>query len=285
MIGLNKSVKLDEFDGTLTKTRKDPSAVVSESITFVIACYNDSNVIEKTINSISVNLRKDDRILVIDGASQDDTLAVLQRIKEVITKLEYISEKDSGIYEAWNKALKDISSCWVCFLGCGDLLRSDFRENVSVAINQNPKSNFIHCVAQMYLWDSNTESNIELRRFGKKFDLHDFKRQMRICHVGALHHYSLFSEFLFSTRYKCVSDYHFMLRKLPDIRPTFINRVLVDVEASGISTNSLFPIKEELIMKKNLGGYSIIHLYSRAVWMSLKYYLFKVYNYRYRFRL
>jgi len=264
---------------------KDLSVAIIDSITFVIASYNDATVIEKTISSISGNLRKEDRIVVIDGASQDGTLIVLQRINKVISNFEYVSEKDSGIYAAWNKALEDITSSWICFIGCGDLLRPDYRELVSIAISENPQSNFIHGVAQMYLWDSDNESKIELRRFGRKIQTDEFRRQMRVCHAGALHHYSLFDDFVFSTDYKCVSDYHFMLRKLSILKPTFIDKVLVDMEASGISTNSLFPIKEEFLMKKDLGGYSVIYLYLRVVWSSAKYYLFKVYNYRYRLRL
>ena len=62
--------------------------------------------------------------VLIDGASTDGTLEYLQQ-DEIVDRL--ISEKDSGIYDAWNKACKFITGEWILFLGAGDaILEDDF---------------------------------------------------------------------------------------------------------------------------------------------------------------
>ena len=248
------------------------------SISFIVASYNDAAKIECTIQSILDIADPLDHILIVDGASSDATVDFARAKLQGHENVLIVSEPDTGIYDAWNKVLGKIKTDWVCFLGCGDILRSDYRAAMMAALAKNPATNFIHTTAQFYLNDAKSGKTVKLRKFGRALDKSEFKKRMRICHVAALHHKSLFEKHLFSTDYKCVSDYYFLLIELERLKPCFVEKVLVEMEASGVSMNSLYPIKEEMLMKLKLGQYSYLTLLGRRIWTSIKYVLFKLYN-------
>jgi glycosyltransferase involved in cell wall biosynthesis len=60
----------------------------------------------------------------MDGASTDDTLTILQQ--NAARLAFWKSEKDSGIYDAMNKALDHVRGEWVYFIGADDILTPAF---------------------------------------------------------------------------------------------------------------------------------------------------------------
>ena len=69
-----------------------------------------------------VQKTNDVEILIVDGGSTDSTMEI---VKSYGVSIDYsISEKDQGIYDAWNKALKVAQGEWVMFLGADDYILS-----------------------------------------------------------------------------------------------------------------------------------------------------------------
>lgn len=88
------------------------------SIGIVTVNYNDRAGLIRTQTSIRSQYQRPAQWLIIDGASTDDSLKVLDGEQEVI------SEPDSGIYSAMNKGLGLIDTEFVWFLNSGDELAS-----------------------------------------------------------------------------------------------------------------------------------------------------------------
>lgn len=245
-----------------------------ENITFIIASYNDPSI-RSTLDSILACAIKGDQILVIDGKSNDRTVEVANdTLNESQVNHTIISEPDDGIYDAWNKGVRLADNTWIAFLGCGDQLLSAYRTEVSAVLKSNKECNFVHHKTQFY-----KESGGKLkfgRVFGDRLNPSKFRQKMRVCHAGALHHRSLFKDELFSTRYRCVSDYRFLLRALPRLNPCYIDRVLINMDANGISSKLITPYQEELQMKAELGGYSYpmlclnfaVSVFNAALWKA-----------------
>lgn len=82
-------------------------------ISIVTVVYNAANDLEVTINSVLKQTYKEIEYIVIDGASTDGTLDVLEKFKDKITTV--VSEKDNGIYDAMNKSLQYVTGDWVIF--------------------------------------------------------------------------------------------------------------------------------------------------------------------------
>jgi glycosyltransferase involved in cell wall biosynthesis len=91
-------------------------------ISIITVVFNGELLIERTIKSVLSQTYSNIEYIVIDGASADETLAIVDSYKSKITTL--ISEKDRGIYDAMNKGLDLATGDYVLFLNAGDELYS-----------------------------------------------------------------------------------------------------------------------------------------------------------------
>jgi glycosyltransferase involved in cell wall biosynthesis len=99
-------------------------------ISVIVAVYNGAKTIQRCIDSVSDQIYPNKELIIIDGGSQDGTVDILRVNNDKISY--WISEPDSGIYQAWNKALDHVKGDWVYFLGADDYLwKSDVFEQIS----------------------------------------------------------------------------------------------------------------------------------------------------------
>lgn len=88
-------------------------------ISVITVCYNVFDSIEETILSVIKQSYKDVEYIIIDGGSTDGTLDV---VKKYASQISYwISEPDSGIYDAMNKGIKIATGEWIGFMNSGDI--------------------------------------------------------------------------------------------------------------------------------------------------------------------
>ena len=101
---------------------------MSIRITYVTITYNAASVLQRTLDSVLRQDYPDIVHLIIDGASTDDTLAMVNDyIKRSNAaqnghRIHVTSEPDEGIYDAMNKGLRSLDGDYVCFLNAGDFL-------------------------------------------------------------------------------------------------------------------------------------------------------------------
>lgn len=88
--------------------------------TIITSTLNAMETIERCIRSVAAQSFRSYEHIVVDGASSDGTAAFLRSQKELFAVL--ISEPDTGIYNAWNKALQHARGEWILFLGADDIL-------------------------------------------------------------------------------------------------------------------------------------------------------------------
>jgi glycosyltransferase involved in cell wall biosynthesis len=72
-------------------------------ISLITVCYNSALTILKTIDSVKNQSYKNVEYIVVDGNSSDGTLEIIKKNKDVIKY--YVSEQDSGLYDAMNKGI------------------------------------------------------------------------------------------------------------------------------------------------------------------------------------
>ena len=98
------------------------------TITYVTITYNASAELQRTLDSVLAQDYPDIVHLIIDGASTDDTLDLVNSYIERSNasdcghRVQVISEPDKGIYDAMNKGLRSVCGDYVCFLNAGDFL-------------------------------------------------------------------------------------------------------------------------------------------------------------------
>ena len=89
----------------------------------ITVTYNAGAVLEDTIQSIITQTYKNVEYILIDGASTDNTMRIIERYRDHIHTV--VSEPDQGLYDAMNKGLSLATGDYVCFLNAGDCLHED----------------------------------------------------------------------------------------------------------------------------------------------------------------
>ena len=147
------------------------------TLSIVTIVYNNVRDIERTMLSVLNQSYAHIEYIVIDGASNDGTLEIIQRYQDRLSKV--ISEKDAGIYDAMNKGLALASGDYVLFMNSGDeLFASDTVEKVFATA---PNADIYYGETEMFneAWQS-----IGKRRHSvpEKFTWQSFRFGMTISH-------------------------------------------------------------------------------------------------------
>ena len=100
-------------------SKGESAAVAGPKVSIITVCRNEK-LIEETCRSVAAQVFDDFEWLVIDGASTDGTLEVLNRYRGYMSF--FISEPDGGIYEAMNKGIREARGEYLLFLNGGDTL-------------------------------------------------------------------------------------------------------------------------------------------------------------------
>ena len=207
-------------------------------VTIITVAYNSERTIADTLQSVASQTHADIEHLVIDGASRDATLQVVEQHRGRVTKV--VSEPDRGIYDAMNKGVRLASGDLIGFLNADDVFADADCIASIVAEAQRSESDAIYgdlvyvreddLTAVVRLWQSGG-----FRRDRLKFGwmpphptLYVRRDAMRA--LGG-----------FNDSYRIAADYDFILRCLgrDGCKASYVPRVLVRMRTGGASNRSL----------------------------------------------
>jgi glycosyltransferase involved in cell wall biosynthesis len=218
-------------------------------ISVITATYNAELLLEKTIKSIVNQQYGFVEYIIIDAASTDGTLEIIEKYKNNIQYFK--SEPDDGIYDAWNKGIKIANGEWIAFLGAGDEYLPDALQNYVIGINRanDDSLEFISSMVEIV----NNQGN-KLYHIGTKWEWPKYLDYMNAAHVGSLHSKKLFNKYgEFNTSYKISGDYELLLRPGPDLKAGFIPVVTAKMLFGGMSAS--YKSLEEVFRIKLTSGY------------------------------
>ena len=213
--------------------------------TVVVATFNSEKTLGATLDSLLFQTYKNFEIIIIDGLSKDATINIIKFYEHKFLKADisytWFSEQDSGIYDAWNKALKKANSPWIAFLGSDDTYYPFAIETYANKIAENHNINYISSKVEV-----TNAKNMVLKIIGQPFNYNQMSRYMNIGHVGSFHHIDLFNKFgNFDTAYKIAGDYEFFLRCGHYINAIFVNKITVSMLNIGVSNKYIGKVFKE----------------------------------------
>lgn len=233
-------------------------------VSIIISTLNSEEHLEKSLISSINQTYLNKEIILIDCLSKDNTHKIIQKYSK---EIKYsISEKDTGIYNAWNKGLKKSSGDWICFIGSDDEWYSN--KSLELLVKSSSFDNDINFISGIIYIIDNKDNFIS--EMGKKWNVKNIKNNITIGHPGSLHNKSLFEKHgVFDESYKICGDYEFLIRNRKYIKANFVNNYIVRMRNSGVSNNKPFKAFKEsaraLFQNLNFGLYFAIKFYLLSV--------------------
>lgn len=176
-------------------------------VSIVTINWNNKVGLEKTINSVLSQTFTDYEFIVIDGASTDGSDDVIEANKD---RIDYwVTESDSGIYNAMNKGIYAAHGEYCYFLNSGDVFASN--DVLSDIFKNDVKENF---VCGNIIWDEKGKlrKDDSYRNRDWLFSLYDIYSGF-LCHQAFLVKREMFDEYgYYDETLRIMSDWkHFMI--------------------------------------------------------------------------
>lgn len=210
-------------------------------VSIITVCKNAQDTIERTIKSVISQDFKDIEYLIIDGASTDKTLDIINNYQEKIDTI--ISEPDKGLYYAMNKGIERSKGEVIYFLNSGDMLfKTNTISNVIKAFGEN---NVDIIYGDIALYNPDQPQKLIIR---SQKDINNFF----LCH-DTIYHQSIFAKkniFVkygeFNTLYKLSADYEWILRLFIKYKVSnfYLDQTVAKFLRGGLSFNEIESFKE-----------------------------------------
>ncbi|MBO4903730.1 MAG: glycosyltransferase [Lachnospiraceae bacterium] len=233
-------------------------------ISIVTVTYNSAATIATAVRSVLDQTYPAYEYIVIDGASTDDTVAVIEGFADRFAKkgirLDVISEPDNGIYDAMNKGVARASGDIVGIINSDDRYEPCALEVVASAYSEEPFDLF-YADLKMLLPD------------GRSFVKHS--RNRKYATSRDWNHPTTFITKKIYERYKYRTDtihddYDLILRlKRDNAKIRVVNTVIADFSMNGVShKRSLSAALSSIRIKYRIyrrNGYSRLYLFECVI--------------------
>lgn len=213
--------------------------------TIITVCYNVENEIEKTICSVLNQTYMNYEYIIQDGESKDHSIEILNQMITNNPKVYLKSQKDSGIYDAMNRALDCAKGDYVFFLNAGDCF---FDSQTLCEINSFLKMKPVVDVLYGNVIYKDSQKRY-IRSYGnmarKKFS---FLMGDCICHQAMFAKRSMFLEKKFDLKYHVCADREWQLYFLTN-KYCFIpmNLIIATVLIDGFSKEHVDEFEQETL--------------------------------------
>ena len=230
-------------------------------VTVITVCFNSAASIADTLDSVAAQTHPAIEHIVIDGASTDDTVAIVRDRGKHVARV--ISEPDRGIYNAMNKGLGLATGDLVGFLNADDMFaHRDVVASIAAAAEHDPTADAVygdivyvradHPDQVLRYWRSGEFTRSKLRFGWMPPHPTFYVRATKLAEIGQ-----------FNDQLRIAADYDFVLRSLAgaNARAAYVRDVLVRMRAGGASNRSVKAMlrksREDLwALKRNgIGGW------------------------------
>ena len=198
----------------------------SPLVTVVTPTYNAAATIAECCESVAEQTYSPIEHIVIDAASTDGTIGVLES-----RGVRYESAADAGIFDGMSKGVRMASGEFVHILNADDHYAHPSVLSKVVSAMSEHRWDLCHArAAQM------TASGRLVRVVGRHLDKRRLLKKMRVAHPTVVLRRSVYQRYgTFSVGFRVAADYEFLLRVWDRVRVGFIDEVLVHMRVGGNS--------------------------------------------------
>lgn len=219
----------------------------STLVSIITVCLNSEKYIEQTIRTVLEQTYKRVEYIIIDGGSKDRTIDIVKKYESGISF--WISERDSGIYDAMNKGIKLSKGEVIGVINSNDWYEKHAIEDVMRFFERDVEISIVH--GNRMLWDQEGKKLKGLILPSKDYGRLIY-HTLPVSHATCFVRRSIYSNYgLFDTRYRISADHEFFLRLYKqNVLPHYLNKTIANTRAGGESY-SLDAIMESWQISKN----------------------------------
>lgn len=198
-------------------------------VSIITVCFNSEKTIEQTIRSVLEQTYPWIEYIVVDGKSDDTTLEIVKRYEERFQgRMRWISEKDSGIYEAMNKGIRLAKGEVIGMINSDDYYEKDAVEKIVTHMSEEPYQ-------ILYGFTRTLRNEIMDNIY---ISSPDFLRMRPMSHPACFVTKDVYAKYgMYDEQYKFVADYDFLLR-MKDYGISFVPvyAIIANFRIGGAST-------------------------------------------------
>ena len=246
----------------------------SPVFSIITVTFNAVKVLEKTILSVVNQTYSDIEYILIDGGSNDGTLAIIKQYESAFGY--WVSKPDNGLYDAMNKGLKAATGDYVCFLNAGDVLKNEHivSELADIAVINN-LPDILYGETDLV----NPEGMVFAERRLKapqKLTWKSFRMGMLVCHQAFIVKREIAP--LYDLQFRFSADFDWCIRCMKQT-DTIVNSGmrLINYQYEGTTTtHRKASLKERYeIMCKY---YGVLPTQIRHLWFAIRFYWAKIFR-------
>jgi glycosyltransferase involved in cell wall biosynthesis len=216
-------------------------------VTIVVPTYKAISLlprcIETIIDATGDMLGRSILVRIQDGLSEDGVVRYINTL--ACDGVSIVSEQDSGIYDAMNKAVAGVTTPWVYFLGADDQLLPDFVEALSQLIDQK------------VVYYGNVLYSSDLKKYDGRFS--PLKLVYRnICHQAIFFPSKILRENLYVEKYSIKADWASNIVLMSKYHFCYFNlNIAIFNNKDGISANEVdmvFDAEKSSIFRSAFGN-------------------------------
>jgi glycosyltransferase involved in cell wall biosynthesis len=189
------------------------------------------------LKSLAQQSWNDWELLILDNASTDGTHGLVLDFGKQLSegqRIHWDSQRDTGIYDAWNRGLKHATGEYLCFIGADDtFVDANSLWQIAALTATQP-----HLITGRNAYFS--KDGLFLRYWGSTWQWKRMRQSMNIAHPGMLIRRSLIQDIgLFDTSFRICGDYEWLLRLPSNISTIHTSKPILNIIQGGISHTAI----------------------------------------------
>lgn len=204
-------------------------------ISVITVCFNSAQTIESTLCSVATQANAEVEHIVVDGASTDKTVTILQSYLDQLARV--ISEPDRGIYDAMNKGVRVATGDVIGFLNADDVYA---HQNVLATVAEVMTREHLDAMfGDVEFFRPGSPIRTFRRYSSARFRPDRIAWGWMPAHPALFVRREVFQQVgLFRTDYRIAGDFEFVARAFSKnrLRYRHLPQVLVRMRTGGIST-------------------------------------------------
>lgn len=226
-------------------------------VSIITINYNNAVGLEKTLSSVTDQNFSDFEYIVIDGGSIDSSVDIINKYSE---KIDYwISEPDTGVYNAMNKGIRQAKGEYLLFINSGDTLYKN--DVLSKVFEYKPQHDLVYGDLHRTFPNGDTDIVIMPEYVGINQMM-----QATLTHPTTFIKRELFDKYgLYREDLKIVSDWAFFLKIIVFANTSRIHlpMVIASFDMDGLSSrNNILVLEERQKVVNECFSYELYEMYS-----------------------